>query len=78
MIDTNTIQMGHAYSMDIYTMGRWGRFYNLMGSCITYKYDIVDPLFGVHPIGCRVLCLSLFFCALLCVRSCFAIILKRK
>ena len=61
MIGTNTIQIGHAYSMDIYTMEGWGRFYNLMGLCISYKYNIVDPLFGVRSIGCRVLCLSLFF-----------------
>ena len=30
------------------------------------------------PIGCGVLCLSLFCCTLLCVFSSFAIILKRK
>ena len=35
-------------------------------------------LFDVLPIGCGVLCLSLFCCALHCGLSNFAIILKRK
>ena len=35
-------------------------------------------LFVVLSFGCGVLCLSLFCCALLCVLSTFAIILKRK
>ena len=35
-------------------------------------------LFGVLPIGCGALCLSLFCCALLCVLSSFAIILEWK
>ena len=33
---------------------------------------------GVLPIGCGFLCLSLFCCALLCVLSSFAIILRRE
>ena len=38
----------------------------------------VDLLFGAIPIGCEILCLSLFCCALRCVFYSFVIILKRK
>ena len=39
---------------------------------------VVVLLFGVLPICCGALCLPLLYCALICVLSSFAIILKRK
>ena len=39
---------------------------------------VVDLLLNVFPIVCGVICLSLFWYALLCVISSLAIILKRK
>ena len=39
---------------------------------------VVDPFFGVLPIGCGGSVFVFFCCALLCVLSSFAIILKRK
>ena len=39
MIVINIIQVGHAYTMVIYTMGEFGGGFILGGSCLAKQYD---------------------------------------
>ena len=60
------------YNKTIFSMGSF-LYWTPVESILANSEDL-DPLFGVLPIGCGVLCLPLFCCTLLCFLSSFVII----